>query len=100
MAQLVRGLGFAGSDNAIDGFATTVTGGTGNSATGFYTSVSGGSDNTASGAVSELPEHGGLPPDVGINLDYFVDENGFSRPMAKLPGPGYDIHMPDMEQVT
>ncbi len=41
-----------------------------------------------SGAVSDLPENGGLSPDIGVNLDYFVDENGFSRPMAKLPGPG------------
>src|SRR5690606_16474148 len=42
-----------------------------------------------SGATAVLPEDGGLHPDVGINLDYFVDEEtGFSRPMAPLPEEG------------
>ncbi|RUL89200.1 hypothetical protein [Tautonia sociabilis] len=41
-----------------------------------------------SAATSELPSAGGLDPSVGINLDYFVDDNGFSRPMAEMPGPG------------
>lgn len=37
------------------------------------------------GATSRLPHDGGLPPAVGINLDYFVDpETGFSKPMAHL----------------
>jgi hypothetical protein len=40
------------------------------------------------GAVTELPSHGGLDPMVGINLDYFVDDQGFAKPMAKLPGKG------------
>ncbi|MBT5705873.1 hypothetical protein N8766_00920 [bacterium] len=41
-----------------------------------------------SGAVSDLPSQGGLSPNVGINLNYFVDEVGFSRQMAPVPGPG------------
>lgn len=34
-----------------------------------------------SGATSELPGRGGLDPSVGVNLQYFVEEDGFSRPM-------------------
>ncbi|HEX7011049.1 MAG TPA: hypothetical protein VF184_13785 [Phycisphaeraceae bacterium] len=41
-----------------------------------------------SGATSELPGRGGLDPSVGVNLHYFVDEKGFSRPMAPLEGEG------------
>jgi hypothetical protein len=41
-----------------------------------------------SGATSELPDRGGLDPDVGIDLRYFVDGQGFARPMAALPGKG------------
>ncbi|MBN1443312.1 MAG: hypothetical protein JXA90_11440 [Planctomycetes bacterium] len=41
-----------------------------------------------SGATSQLPEHGGLDPEIGVNLEYFVDEAGFSRPMAPVPGDG------------
>ncbi len=41
-----------------------------------------------SGAVSDLPDRGGLDPAVGVNLEYFVDENGFSRKMAPLKEPG------------
>lgn len=40
------------------------------------------------GAVSDLPGRGGLDPAVGVNLSYFVDENGFARPTAKMPGGG------------
>jgi hypothetical protein len=36
------------------------------------------------GATSELPGRGGLDPSVGVNLSYFVDGDGFSRPMARL----------------
>jgi hypothetical protein len=43
------------------------------------------------GAVSDLPEHGGLDPSVGINLRYFVDEHGFSRPMV----PGANLRWAD-----
>lgn len=41
-----------------------------------------------SGAISDLPSQGGLSPSHGIDLDYFVDEVGFSRQMAPVPGPG------------
>ena len=41
-----------------------------------------------SGAVSDLPQRGGLDPAVGVDLDYFVDEHGFSRPVAPLKEPG------------
>jgi hypothetical protein len=36
------------------------------------------------GAVSELPGQGGLDPSAGVNLRYFTDADGFSRPMARL----------------
>ncbi|MBL1216864.1 MAG: hypothetical protein D8M59_05150 [Planctomycetes bacterium] len=42
----------------------------------------------ASGAVSELPGKGGLDPSAGINLQYFVGTDGFSRPMIPIDGPG------------
>jgi hypothetical protein len=42
----------------------------------------------ASGATSELPVHGGLDPGVGVDLTYFADESGFSKPMCRLPGSG------------
>lgn len=41
-----------------------------------------------SGATSELPSKGGLDPSRGVDLTYFVDESGFSRPMCKVPGDG------------
>ena len=40
------------------------------------------------GATSELPGRGGLDPSVGVDLDYFTGDDGFARPMAKLPGNG------------
>jgi hypothetical protein len=40
------------------------------------------------GAVSDLPQHGGLDPAVGVDLEYFIDENGFSRPIARLKEKG------------
>jgi hypothetical protein len=40
-----------------------------------------------SGATSPLPGEG-LDPAKGIDLTYFVDNEGFSRPMCPLPGPG------------
>jgi hypothetical protein len=42
----------------------------------------------ASGATSELPNRGGLDPGVGMDLTYFVDATGFSKPMCPLPGQG------------
>ncbi len=37
------------------------------------------------GATSEMPSAGGLDPSVGVDLKYFVDKEGFSRPMAPMP---------------
>jgi len=42
----------------------------------------------ASGATSYPPKRGGLDPNVGIDLEYFVDENGASKKMCPLTGPG------------
>lgn len=41
-----------------------------------------------SGATSERPRNGGLDPNVGVDLTYFVDDEGFSKPMAPLYGQG------------
>jgi len=44
-----------------------------------------------SGATSELPDKGGLDPSAGVDLSYFSDASGFSRPMIParaVPGPG------------
>lgn len=41
-----------------------------------------------SGATSLLPGHGGLDPSLGVDLTYWVDSTGFSRPMLPLPGLG------------
>ncbi len=41
-----------------------------------------------SGAVSLLPELGGLDPNVGIDLEYYVDKNGFAKQMAPLKAKG------------
>lgn len=41
-----------------------------------------------SGATSELPGRGGLDPSVGVDLRYFVDASGFSRPVCEVPGTG------------
>ena len=40
------------------------------------------------GATSELPAKGGLPPEFGVNLSYFLDKSGFAKPTAELPGTG------------
>ena len=43
-----------------------------------------------SGATSLLPGKGGLDPGLGVDLTYWVDQSGFSRPMipiAGAPGP-------------
>ncbi|HOD81598.1 MAG: hypothetical protein BWX88_02971 [Planctomycetes bacterium ADurb.Bin126] len=44
-----------------------------------------------SGATSLLPGKGGLPPSQGVNLDYFVDAEGFSRKMAPMTRPGQAV---------
>ncbi|MDQ2688201.1 MAG: hypothetical protein M3Y28_10075 [Armatimonadota bacterium] len=41
-----------------------------------------------SGATSEMPGKGGLDPNVGVDLTYWVDADGFSKKMIPLPGPG------------
>ncbi len=40
------------------------------------------------GAVSRLPGDGGLDPEVGVDLEYFLDKKGFAKSTAKLPGAG------------
>lgn len=40
------------------------------------------------GAVSELPGRGGLDPSQGVDLTYYVDDQGFARPACKMPGEG------------
>jgi hypothetical protein len=40
------------------------------------------------GATSELPGKGGLDPRLGINLTYFVDDEGFAKKMTAIPGAG------------
>ncbi len=40
------------------------------------------------GAVSELPARGGLDPAVGIELNYFVDDDGFAKETCRMPGKG------------
>lgn len=42
----------------------------------------------ASGATSELPGRGGLDPAIGVDLTYFIDTNGFSKPMCPVPAEG------------
>src|SRR5439155_20261049 len=42
----------------------------------------------ASGATSDLPGHGVLDPNTGVELTYFLDATGFSKPMCPLPGQG------------
>ncbi len=41
-----------------------------------------------SGATSLPPKAGGLDPDKGIDLTYWVDGDGFSKKMLPLPGAG------------
>ena len=43
---------------------------------------------STTGATSDLPDSGGLDPSAGVNLSYFVGNDGFVRPMAPIPGPG------------
>ncbi len=40
------------------------------------------------GATSRLPGNGGLDPSRGVNLEYFIGDNGFARATAKMPGEG------------
>jgi hypothetical protein len=45
-------------------------------------------NGASAGATSELPDKGGLDPSVGVDLTYFVDKSGFSKPMCPLPDSG------------
>ena len=40
------------------------------------------------GATSLLPTDGGLDPNRGVNLDYWVDKSGFAKATAQMPGQG------------
>ncbi len=40
------------------------------------------------GAVSDLPGAGGLDPSLGIDLEYYVAADGFSRPVCPMKEPG------------
>jgi len=40
------------------------------------------------GAVSDLPGQGGLDPSVGVDLEYYVAADGFSRPVCPMKEPG------------
>ncbi|HWE38595.1 MAG TPA: hypothetical protein VG406_18635 [Isosphaeraceae bacterium] len=40
------------------------------------------------GASSLLPGDGGLDPAVGVDLDYLVDDRGFAKETAHMPGDG------------
>ena len=41
-----------------------------------------------SGATSSLPAAGGWDPARGVDLEYFVDSQGFAKQMARMPGEG------------
>jgi hypothetical protein len=40
------------------------------------------------GATSVLPADGGLDPEIGVNLTYFIGKEGFAKPTAQMPGKG------------
>jgi hypothetical protein len=40
------------------------------------------------GATSRLLKDGGLAPETGVNLTYFVDDKGFAKETARMPGDG------------
>ena len=40
------------------------------------------------GATSKLPADGGLDPALGLDLEYFVDDEGFARATCSMPGDG------------
>lgn len=40
------------------------------------------------GATSRLPNDGGLDAAIGVNLDYFVGDDGFAKATCKMPGDG------------
>jgi hypothetical protein len=40
------------------------------------------------GAVSEPPSQGGLDPEIGVDLKYFIDAKGFAKETMRMPGKG------------
>lgn len=56
----------------------------------FWGDTAGPADfnGATSGATSHLPGKGGLDPSLGVDLTYFVNPSGFSKPMCPLTGPG------------
>ncbi len=40
------------------------------------------------GATSRLPADGGLDPATGVDLDYFVNSDGFAKETCRMPGEG------------
>jgi len=40
------------------------------------------------GATSLLANDGGLDPEAGVDLDYLLDEKGFAKETARMPGEG------------
>jgi hypothetical protein len=40
------------------------------------------------GAISKLPSQGGLDPEKGVDLTYFLDKDGFAKPTCQMPGDG------------
>lgn len=42
----------------------------------------------APGATSRLPSAGGLDPNTGVDLEYFVDADGVAKSTCKMPGEG------------
>jgi len=40
------------------------------------------------GATSRLPEDGGRDPQVGVELEYFLGQDGFAKPTCQMPGKG------------
>lgn len=40
------------------------------------------------GAVSELPGKGGVSPERGVELSYFLDDKGFAKKTCEMPGTG------------
>lgn len=40
------------------------------------------------GATSRLPADGGVDPEKGVELEYFLDDKGFAKETAHLPGEG------------
>jgi hypothetical protein len=43
---------------------------------------------STSGAISDLPDHGGLKPSVGVDLNYFADKTGFVKGMVPIERKG------------